>query len=231
MAPFSSFRTGTGTGCPSVSSPLESVPGVARRKRPNKASNKDRVHPHDPEARTTKMKDVRTRPVHKFEHAVDMDTGAVAGVTVQTPDEAERRPAEAGTEAQEVVAGKGYRSNRTMTGVKDRGMRSCVSEPNRGRRKWKGRRDAQKAVCADRRRIRGDRGRRRLRRRGEKVERAFAHMLETGGMRRVHVRGQENIRTPPWPSWGLATRGAETMLRAGGRGRQAYWCTGARIRT
>ncbi len=89
------------------------------RKRPNKASNKDRVHPHDPEARTTKMKDGRTRPAHKLEHAVDMDTGAVAGVTVQTmdggdtasppvtPDEAERRPAEVGAEAQEVVADKG----------------------------------------------------------------------------------------------------------------------------
>ena len=46
-----------------------------------------------------------------------------------------------------------------------------MSEPNRGRRKGKGKRG-----------------------RGEKVERPFAHMLETGGMRRLHVRGQKNIR-------------------------------------
>lgn len=30
--------------------------------------------------------------------------------------------------------------------------------------------------------------------RGEKLERSFAHLLETGGLRRVHVRGHEDIR-------------------------------------
>ena len=94
-----------------------------------------------------------------------METGAVAGVTVQTMDggdtslpvtldEMERRLAEVGAEPKEVVGDKGYHSNATMTRVKDRGLRSYVSEPNRGRRKWKGRRDAQKAVYGNRRRIR-----------------------------------------------------------------------------
>jgi hypothetical protein len=32
-----------------------------------------------------------------------------------------------------------------------------------------------------------------LRRRGELVERTFAHCYETGGMRRCHLRGHENI--------------------------------------
>ncbi len=176
------------------------------RKRPNKGSNQDWVHPHDPEARITKMKDGRTHLAHKLEHAVDMETGAVVGLTVQTMDggdtaslpvtldEAERQLAEAGVEAKEVVADKGCHSNATMTGVKERELRAYVSEPNRGRRKWKGKRDAQKATYANRRRIRGNRGKRLLRGRGEKVERAFAHMLETGGMRRLHVRGQKNIR-------------------------------------
>ena len=89
------------------------------RKRPNKGSNKDWVHPHDPEARITKMKDGRTHLAHKLEHAVDMETGAIVGLTVQTMDggdtaslpvtldEAERQLAEAGVEAQEVVADKG----------------------------------------------------------------------------------------------------------------------------
>ena len=176
------------------------------RKRPKKGSNQDWVHPHDPEARITKMKDGRTHLAHKLEHAVDMETGAIVGLTVQTMDggdtaslpvtldEAERRLAEAGAEAKEVVADKGYHSNETMTGVKDRGLRSYVSEPNRGRRKWKGKRDAQKATYGNRRRVRGNRGKRLQRGRGEKVERPFAHMLETGGMRRLHVRGQKNIR-------------------------------------
>ena len=152
------------------------------------------------------MKDGRTHLAHKLEHAVDMETGAVVGLTVQTMDggdtaslpvtldEAERQLAEAGAEAKEVVADKGYHSNATMTGVKERKLRAYVSEPNRGRRKWKGKRDAQKATYANRRRIRGNRGKRLQRGRGEKVERPFAHLLETGGMRRLHVRGQKNIR-------------------------------------
>ena len=176
------------------------------RKRPKKGSNQDWKHPHDPEARITKMKDGRTRLAHKLEQAVDMDTGAVVAVTVQTMDggdtaslpntldEAERRLAEAGAEPEEVVADKGYHSNAAMTGVSERGLRTYVSEPNRGRRKWKGKRDAQKATYGNRRRIRGERGKRLLHERGERLERTFAHHLVSGGMRRVHVRGQGEIR-------------------------------------
>jgi transposase len=49
------------------------------------------------------------------------------------------------------------------------------------------------AVYANRRRIRGERGKRLLRKRGELVERSFAHCYETGGMRRTHLRGHPNI--------------------------------------
>ena len=99
-----------------------------------------------------------------------------------TLDEAERRLAAVAAEPQEVVADKGYHSNKTMTGVRDRGLRSYVSEPDRGRRNWKRNRDAQKPTYANRRRIRGDRGKRLLRQRGEKLERGFSHMLVTGGL-------------------------------------------------
>ena len=176
------------------------------RKRPKKGSNDDWVHPHDPEARITKMKDGRTRLAHKLEQAIDMESGAVVATTVQTMDggdtaslpvtldEAERQLAEVGAEPREVVADKGYHSNRTMTEVEGRGLRSYVSEPNRGRRNWKRNRDAQEPTYANRRRIRGERGKRLLRQRGEKLERTFAHLLVSGGLRRVHVRGQEEIR-------------------------------------
>jgi transposase len=56
------------------------------RKRKNKASNKDWVNPHDPDARITKMKDGRTHLAYKAEHAVDMKTGTVLAVTVQEGD-------------------------------------------------------------------------------------------------------------------------------------------------
>ena len=176
------------------------------RKRPKKGSNAEWVHPGDPEARITKMKDGRTRLGHKLEQAVDLESGAVVGMTVQTTDggdaaslsetldEAEQRLAGLESEAAEVVCDKGYHSNKTMTELADRGLRGYVSEPKRGRRSWKRNKEAQKPVYANRRRIRGERGKALLRMRGEKLERSFAHLLETGGLRRVHVRGHEDIR-------------------------------------
>jgi len=175
------------------------------RKRPKKGSNEDWAHPRDPEARITKMKDGRTRLAHKLEQAADMDTGAIVAVTVQTMDggdcasmpntldEAGRRLGDLDVQPREVVADKGYHSNATMKGLKARGLRSYVSEPNRGRRKWKRDPEARQPTYANRRRVRGNRGKRLLRRRGEKLERGFAHLLETGAMRRAHARGQDNI--------------------------------------
>ena len=68
-----------------------------------------------------------------------------------------------------------------------------MSEPDRGRRKWNGKTAARDAVYANRRRIRGARGQQLLRQRGERLERPNAHLYETGGMRRVHLRGHPNI--------------------------------------
>lgn len=58
---------------------------------------------------------------------------------------------------------------------------------------WEGDHEAQAALYAIRRRIRGARGKRLMRKRGELIERPFAHALETGGMRRVYLRGREKI--------------------------------------
>ena len=88
---------------------------------------------------------------------------------------------------------KGYHSNDTMTAFRDLGIRTYASEPNRGRRNWKQKPDEKAAVYANRRRIRGERGKRLLRQRGLILERPFAHTLETGGLRRVHLRYRENI--------------------------------------
>lgn len=184
--------------------------------RKNKASNDDWHNPHDPDARITKMKDGRTHLAHKAEHAVDFDSGAVLAVTVQeanlgdtttwreTVEEAcqnvhAARSCEqaagqiAAQPVEEMVADKGYHSNAVMTDLAEIGIRSYISEPDRGRRHWAGQAEARDAVYANRRRIRSVRGRRLLRKRGEYVERAFAHELETGGMRRTHLRGHQNI--------------------------------------
>ena len=94
---------------------------------------------------------------------------------------------------QEVVADKGYHSTATMKEFKALDLRSYVSEPDRGGRKWKGDLEGRDAVYANRRRVRGERGRRLLRMRGERLERPFAHLYRTGGLRRTEVRGHSNV--------------------------------------
>ena len=88
---------------------------------------------------------------------------------------------------------QGYHSNETLMDLKAVGLRTYISEPDRGRRCWEGRQTARDAVYANRRWTRGAQGRRLLRCRGELLERPFAHLCETGGMRRVHFRGHPNI--------------------------------------
>jgi len=189
------------------------------RKRTKKGSNDDWKHPHDPDARITKMKDGRTHLAHKAEHAVDMETGAIVAVTLHGADEGDTATiqetlAEAGERItsivadadddevvkqvsadgpREVVTDKGYHSRAVVSELTEWGLRTYCSEPHRGRQKWQDLRTEQAAVYANRRRIRGPRGRRLLRQRGEKLERWNQHLYDRGGMRRVHLRGRENI--------------------------------------
>jgi transposase len=181
------------------------------RKRKKKTSNQDWTNPHDPDAKVTKMKDGRTHLAHKAEHAVDLETGAIVAVTLQGADQGDTTTivetvtaaAEQVEEAQaevhepqpldEIIADKGYHSNQTMVDLDAVGVRSYVAEPDRGRRDWSNEPEAQAPVYGNRRRIRGPRGRRLMRRRGEMIERSFAHLYDTGGMRRTYLRGHTNI--------------------------------------
>ena len=92
-----------------------------------------------------------------------------------------------------MVLYRGYHSNATMTFLQREGIRSYVAEPDRGRRRWKNKREAQLATYSNRRRITGKRGKSLQRRRGGLLERTFAHCLETGALRRVHLRHRDNV--------------------------------------
>jgi transposase len=181
------------------------------KKRKKTTSNKDWTHPWDPDAKVAKMKDGRTHLAHKAEHAVDLETGAIVAVTLQGADEGDtttmiettvaaaeqvetaQREAPDPQPLEEIVADKGYHSNQSMIDLQAVGIRSYVSEPDRGRRDWSEHPEAQAPVYRNRRRVRGRRGRRLMRCRGERIERSFAHLYDTGGMRRTHLRGHENI--------------------------------------
>jgi transposase len=192
------------------------------RKRKKKGSNEDWVNPHDSDARITKMKRGGTHLAHKAEHAVDMDTGAVVAVTLQEADlgdtttiketlaeagmtvadligrEAEMRPTDkpqvhvGGIE--EVVADKGYHSGPGLQEMKAVGLRTYIPEKKQtGKRHWVGKEEQRDAVYANRQRLQRAKGKQLLRKRGELIERTFAHCYETGGMRRTHLRKHNNI--------------------------------------
>ena len=112
--------------------------------------------------------------------------------------EAELRPKQAPqvnvAGIEETVTDKGYHSGAVVKRMKAYDVRSYIPEKKpKGRRNWAGKPAEQQAVYANRRRVRSEYGKSLLRRRGEFVERSFAHCYETGAMRRCHLRGQENI--------------------------------------
>ncbi len=156
------------------------------RKRPKKGRNSEWRHPHDPDARITKMKDGRTHLAHKAEHAVDLETGAIVSVTVQGADRgdtttivetvtaaAEDLEAVAivtddhTTVIEEIVADKGYHSNQVLVDLATLDLRTYIAEPARGRRTWRNKGAARDAVYANRRRLRRTRGGALQRRRSE----------------------------------------------------------------
>jgi len=188
------------------------------RKRKKKTSNEEWVNPHDPEAEVTKMKDGTTQLAYKAEQAVDLETGAIVAITTHggaagdSESVRETLPAAGVAVAEqiatptapgqykvheqglrEVVTDKGYHSGPGLAAMSGMGVRTYVSVPRQPRRNWAGKREQQAAVYANRRRVEGARGKRLLRRRGELLERPFAHQYETGAMRRLHVRGRGNV--------------------------------------
>jgi transposase len=188
------------------------------RKRKKKMSNEEWVNPHDRDAEVTKMKNGATHLAYKAEQAVDLDTGAIVAITTQggavgdTTSVQETLPAAGFAVAEqiatptatgqykvyeqgmrEVVTDKGYHSGASLAAMREMGVRSYVSVPQQPRRNWKGKAAQQAAVYANQRRVEGERGKRLLRRRGEFLERPFAHQYETGALRRVHVRGRGNV--------------------------------------
>jgi transposase len=186
-----------------IEEPTRSDLAKLDKNRKGKGSNEEWEHPHDPDAKITKMKDGRTHLAHKAEHVVDLETGALLGVSLHEANQGDTQTVVPSVEAafeqvseaiestgqtlpeklfEEIVTDKGYHSNQSCQELQELGLRTYVSEPDRGRRNWEDLPAAQKAVYANRRRVRG-----------ERLERSNAHLYETGGMRRTHLRGHENI--------------------------------------
>ena len=172
--------------------------------RENKASNEDWQNPHDPDAKVTKMKDGRTHLAYKAEQVVDLKTEMVVAAQIYPADQGDAetlvetlaaaqenlREAKSAQNVNEVVADKGYHKAETLADCAETMTRTYIAEAKGKRRRWTDKPEGQQeAVYANRRRCRGERGKRLQRWRSERIERSFAHVCETGGARRTWIRG------------------------------------------
>ena len=207
----------------------EEVRRFDRSRKGKKTSNKDWKSTTDSGARIAKLKDSRTRMAYKPEHVVDLETGAIVGVTVHPADRSDTdtveetlegawrnlqrlrdaAPAKSpnkDTEGKEsagdpvtpkttVVADKGYHKATVLRRLKEKGYGTYIPERlQKGYRRWtdKGGRQTAAAFYENRARVRRKKGKALQRKRGEFIERTFAHICETGGARRTRLRGRDN---------------------------------------
>lgn len=96
----------------------------------------------------------------------------------------------------EACGDKGYHKATTIRELERRGVRTYIPErKQRGKRRFtdKGGWCTARAVYKNRARVGRAKGKALQRKRGELIERSFAHVLETGGHRRARLRGRDNI--------------------------------------
>jgi transposase len=179
------------------------------KQRKKKVSNDQWVSTTDPESRITRMKDGTTHLAYKAEHVVDLESEFLLAATLHGGDaadtdtlcdslvEAQVNLDEAGSEVEirEGVADKGYHAAATIELCDHFHFRTYIPEPKRPHRsRWTDKPpEYRKAVYANRRRVKGARGKRLQRLRSERVERSFAHVCETGGARRCWLRGLAKV--------------------------------------
>ena len=186
----------------------EDLRRLDRGRKDKKVSNEQWESPTDPDSRIAKMKDGRTHLAYKAEHAVDLVSEAIVATTVTFADKSDPQSAPvtlslaeanlvlAGSETEiaEAVMDKGYHDNGLLAQLAERGVRTYIPERRQKSRRWTDKPvEYEQAFRANRRRVRGDKGRKLNRWRSERCERTFAHVCETGGGRRAWLRGQTNV--------------------------------------
>jgi len=186
----------------------EDLRRLDRRRQDKKVSNDQWQSRTDPDSRITKMKDGRTHLAYKAEHAVDLHSEAIVAALVTYADRSDPASAPltltvaeanlvlAGSAArvQEAVMDKGYHDNGWLAECAQRGVRTYIPERRQKSRCWTNKPvEYETAFRANRRRVRGAKGRRLNRWRSERCERTFAHVCETGGGRRSWLRGVVNV--------------------------------------
>ena len=185
-----------------------------KKRKGRKTSNEEWVNPHDPEAKVGRDKHGATDMLYKPEHVTDLESGAIiraevrAGDAGDTIELAER--IEDATEilnrVNEAAGGASRGTNRSLTGdegyfsgeetaaLHEQGLRVVIGDPHATKRNAKKQEPRiRKALAKAKRAVKSKSGKKLLRKRGEYVERSFAHVLDQGGMRRATLRGRDNL--------------------------------------
>jgi transposase len=187
-----------------------------RKRKGKKTSNREWESSSDPDAGVMKMKKGNTHLSYKQEHTVDLETEAIVSAEIYYGDESDAntllnsvgttqgnlQQADSDAEIKEAVADKGYHKadkgyhkNETLAKCRAEELRTYICEPDGSHRRWTDKPDEyESAYRANRRSLKGDRNKRLQKLRCERVERSFAHVCETGGVRRTWMRGLENNR-------------------------------------
>lgn len=180
------------------------------KKRKNKTvSNAEWQSPTDPDARIAHMKDGTTHLAYKAEHVVDLASDLVLAAEIRPADHGDAatlvdsvaaaqihlQAAGSDTTIEEAVADKGYHAGPTIELCDGLAVRTYIPEPKRKHPLKLSDKSAaeRQAIRNNRRRMKRAKGKALQRRRSEVVERTFAHICETGGSRRSHLRGLVNV--------------------------------------
>jgi transposase len=181
------------------------------RQRPKKMSNQEWENPHDPDAKIGPKKDGATDMIYKPETVVDLDSGAIVGAEILPGHQADHQEASTHIlEAQLTInaargeepalltvetatADKGYFQVSQLQALQHEQIKTVICDPLSNRRVDKLDESERQAVKAAKRSAQSQYGQKLLRRRGMHLERAFAHILDCGGMRRATLRGRQNL--------------------------------------
>jgi transposase len=181
-----------------------------RKRKDKKLSNREWESATDPDARIAKMKNGSTRMAYKAENAVDLESAVIVAGRITPADEGDTKTIRGTLDAAKeslktvsqdkrptgVVADKGYH-NTDLIFELNRKQKITTYFPERNPEQWRfwnGDKEACRAFHANRARCRRSYGKALGRKRANLVERTFAHLLETAGLRRMHLRGFVNVQ-------------------------------------
>jgi transposase len=180
-----------------------------RKRKDKTVSNAEWKSATDEDAKITRMKDGTTHLAYKAEHVVDLASDLVLAAEIRPGTAADTATLmdsvaaaqinlkAAGSKAviEEAAGDKGYHAAATIELCDFLGVRTYIPEPVLPRpATWADQPEEQRrAALNNRRRMGRSKGKAMQRRRSEVVERTFAHVCETGGSRRSHLRGLVNV--------------------------------------